>query len=83
MKPNSRFDHAFVILRIDCFQGSETPLEDKVTVTKILFDGDAAEKEVERLNSLHPDSRVRYFSQLARLETIETAELQRPQREVG
>jgi hypothetical protein len=96
MKLNKHYDHVFVIMRADLFQGADTPFEEKITVTKILWDGELADREVARLNQLHAAGDVRYFSQVARLERkghagpsiappirAPKSETQRPSRLVG
>jgi len=73
MKPNKQYDHVFVILRLDDFQGSAVPVQERISVTKIFWDGEAAAREVARLNELQGNRGVRYFSQVGRLERKEIA----------
>jgi hypothetical protein len=68
MSSSKQYDHIFVIVRADLFQGPDVPVEEKITVTKALWDLESAQREVARLNQQRPGDRVRYFAQLARLE---------------
>lgn len=68
MKPNEKYDHVFVIIRVDLFQGPDVAPEDKITVTKAFWDAEAARREAERLNRQRPNDRAHYFFKLARLE---------------
>jgi hypothetical protein len=71
LKSNPRFRHAYAIIRIDEFLESSTPEERRITVKKIVFDADEADREVERLNRLQEGKGVRYFSQITRLENFD------------
>jgi hypothetical protein len=68
MEPNKRFDHVFAIIRIDEFRNPDVPVEDRVVVQKIMWNEQAAEKELDRLNNLKPGGRSRYCLQIARIE---------------
>jgi hypothetical protein len=68
LKPNRRYRHGFAIVRVDDYFGPETPAERRVTVKKIVFDPDEAEREVERLNKLQAADGSRYFLQVTRVE---------------
>jgi len=61
MKPNPKYDHAFAIVRLD---HTDSTLE--VTVKKIVWDADIAEKEVVRLNKINKN--CLYFYQITRVE---------------
>lgn|SRR5262245_10458386 len=67
LKPGRR-EHVYAIVRIDAFHRPEVPIHKKVAVTKIMHDQADAEREVQRLNALHPDGQSYYFSQVTRLE---------------
>jgi hypothetical protein len=54
-QPNAKYDHVFAIIRVDSFQTADSPLEEAITVKKIVRDRSAAEQEVERLNKLNAD----------------------------
>ena len=58
---------AYAILRIDDFQGERTPIENRVTVVQVRLEMEAAEKEVERLNSLNGEKGCHYKLQTTRL----------------
>jgi hypothetical protein len=60
-------EQAFVILRADLFQPSGTPLEQLVSAKEIVRSPELAEREVARLNALHPDGQVRYWFTYSRL----------------
>jgi hypothetical protein len=51
----------FVILRTDLFHAAGTPLELLVTAKQVVRSQALAEREVARLNALHPDGQVRYW----------------------
>jgi len=59
--------HVFAILRFDGFHSPGAEIHDTVTVKKIVRSEAAAVTEVERLNDLRPDSRVRYWYSVTRL----------------
>jgi ABC-type enterochelin transport system substrate-binding protein len=48
-KPNLRYDHLYVALRLDKYLSSES---ERISVLKIFTKEDEAQAEVERLNSL-------------------------------
>jgi hypothetical protein len=50
-----------VILRADLFHGPNAPVETVVTPKEVVQTQELAEREVERLNALHPDGQVRYW----------------------
>jgi len=58
----------YVILRADLFQGRDVEPETLVTAKAVVRSAEVAEREVARLNALHPDGRVRYWSQISRFE---------------
>ncbi len=63
-RPNLKYDHVFVIVRIDY----DLSLENAVTVTKAFWTKEAAESEVVRLNELNKDKQCSYSWEVARLE---------------
>ena len=65
--PNARYAHVFAIVRVDdLFEDS--PLENRITITKVLLSEDAAEREVKRLNKLNKDKGAVYFWRVGRME---------------
>lgn len=62
MKANKKYDHAFAILR-NHYYGNDR----QVTVTKVMWDADAAKKEVERLNDIGIS---KYEMQITRIERL-------------
>ena len=60
-------DDVYAVLRADLFHDAGTPLETVITVKEVVRSEDVAKREVERLNALHPDGRVRYWYQHSRL----------------
>ena len=67
---NSKYNHLFAVIRIDMFQ-EEAPLEEKITITKIVLTQEAAEQEVKRLNALNGSKGCLYFWQITRMGTDE------------
>jgi hypothetical protein len=49
-RPNSRFRHLHVVVRLDEFYDEDTPLEHKVSLTKAFWTEEQAENEVVRMN---------------------------------
>ena len=68
LKPNRRYQHGFAIIRIDDYFGDETPIEQRITVKKVVRDAGEADREVERLNNLRDGQRSRYVSQITRID---------------
>jgi hypothetical protein len=56
----------FAILRYDEFQDSAVPIENRVTVTRIVDDEMTARTEVQRLSDLNGKKGCRYFWQATR-----------------
>jgi hypothetical protein len=54
---------AFAILRFDSYLKSE---EDRITVTRIVWDEETADAETKRLNELNADKGSRYVWQATR-----------------
>ena len=67
LKPNRRRAHVFAVLRIDEFHSVDLPLEDRVIVTKVMWDSEEAEQEVKRLNGSAPEN-VRYVARVTRID---------------
>lgn len=68
--PNSKYDHAFAVVRLDDFQRAvdlETEPEVAITVKKIVWTQEDAESEVARLNKLNKGKAV-YFWTITRVE---------------
>lgn len=66
--PNSRYRHAFAIVRIDLFQVDlEMAPENRVFVPKVVWTQQEAEAEVARLNEVNRDKNCLYFFRLTRL----------------
>ena len=60
-------EHVFVVLRADLFHSAGTSLETIITAKEVVRSEELAEREVARLNALHPDGKVRYWYALSRL----------------
>ena len=60
-------EDVYVILRADVFHRANMSLDQLITVKEVVRSADIAEREVERLNGLHPDGEVRYWSAHSRL----------------
>jgi hypothetical protein len=59
----------YAILRFDELAESTEPIENRVTVTKLMQEQSAADSEVSRLNKLNGSKGAKYFWQTVRLET--------------
>jgi hypothetical protein len=69
--PNSKYDHAFAIVRIDDYQGAvdlETEPEVVINVKKIVWAQEVAESEVARLNKLNKNKGATYYWTITRVE---------------
>lgn len=65
---NSRFDHAYAIIRVDTFQLRPDPTwENLIAVPKIVRTEDEAQSETQRLNALNQSKGSYYFWQITRL----------------
>ena len=69
-RPNATYDHVFAIVRVDTFHDPATPVQDTVTVKKIVWDKEVAEREVARLNELNATKGAIYFYEITRLERL-------------
>lgn len=67
LKPNRHHAHVFAIIRLDA-GSAESSLEDRITIKKIVLDGETADREVSRLNELNRDKHCRYFHRVTRLD---------------
>ena len=57
----------YAILRHDQFQDPATPIENRVTVTRVVCDEATARAEVQRLNDLNAEKGSRYYWQATSL----------------
>jgi hypothetical protein len=57
----------YAILRYDEFQDPSAPIENRVTVTRVVHDEATARAEVQRLNDLNAGKGCRYYWQVTRL----------------
>jgi len=62
-----KYRQVYAILRYDAFQGPSTPIENLISVKRILLDEEKARAEVERLNGLNEEKGCRYFMQATRM----------------
>jgi hypothetical protein len=58
---------AYAVLRYDSFHDTSTPIENLVTVMRVLLDEATARAEVERLNALNGEKGCKYFVQITRI----------------
>jgi hypothetical protein len=67
---NLKFDHVYVVIRMDSHAGDSEPEDHAqfVTSTKAYWSIQAADAEVERLNRLNKDKGCIYFRRVARIE---------------
>lgn len=65
--PNSRYDHAFAVVRID-FPIDDAAPENSFTILKVFFKQSAAEAERERLSKINEGKSCRYLVIITRLE---------------
>lgn len=61
-------DHVYAILRYDADVGPGEPIDQRVTVKRIVWNFEDAVKEVQRLNELNKEKGAYYFYQVTRLE---------------
>ena len=69
-RPNAKFPHVFVVIRIDSFEGLDADLDpDRLAVTSVFESEEAASADVERLNALAEERGTgsRYVTRLGRL----------------
>ena len=60
--------HAYAILRYEAGLDDATPIDQWVTVKKVVFDPAHADEEVKRLNDLNASKGAYYFTHVTRLE---------------
>lgn len=60
-------EDVFVVLRADLYHAPGTPLDMLVTAKQVVRSQELAEREVARLNAMHPDGQVRYWYTHTRL----------------
>jgi hypothetical protein len=65
-KPHSKFQHLYVIVRIDLPVNQQNP-ENSISVVKALSSKMIAEQEVSRLNKLNSEKGCRYVVQVTRM----------------
>ena len=65
--PHSKYRHVYAILRVDQCDGMAVPLDERISVTKVLWTEQDAVLEVERLTELNAGKNCRYFWLLTRL----------------
>jgi hypothetical protein len=71
--PTSSKQSAFAVVRVDTFQPSDVPLENRVTVKSIVFSREGANREVARLSRLNGAKGCVYFvapTRIARLRAV-------------
>jgi hypothetical protein len=59
---------AYAIVRVDTYQPADVEWRNRITVKRILWDLDAAEAEVSRLNELNGAKGCIYFWQATRVD---------------
>lgn len=69
MKPNKKYEHLYAIVRYERNVDGNLLIDLRVTVKKIVTDGDYAAQEVARLNELNADKGAYYFFQVTRFES--------------
>jgi hypothetical protein len=65
--PHSKYRHVYAIVRVDQDDEPNVPLEERTSVTKILWAEQDAELEVERLNRLNAGQGCHCFWLVTRL----------------
>lgn len=61
------YRQVYAVLRYDAFQDASTPIENLVTVTRVLLDEETARAEVARLTAINEQKGCRYFMQATRM----------------
>jgi hypothetical protein len=67
MSRNHKDREGAYVLRFDGFHSPQSPPDVTVTVKEVVRTQEIAEAEVNRLNALHVDGRVKYWGQYIRL----------------
>jgi hypothetical protein len=65
--PHAKYRHVYAIVRVDQDTGSDLPLEERISVTKILWTEEDAMNEVKRLTDLNAGKGCRYLWLLTHL----------------
>jgi hypothetical protein len=65
--PHSKYRHVYAVLRVDQADALEISLEERISVTKVLWTEQDASLEVERLNNLNADKGCKYLWLVTRL----------------
>ena len=65
--PHAKYRHVYAIVRVDQDAEREVPLEERISVTKVLWTEREAVREVERLTHLNANKGYRYLWLLTRL----------------
>jgi hypothetical protein len=65
---HERFRHAYAVVRIDEYLGTEIPREDLITVKAVWLEREQAERDAARLNALSAAKGTHYFVQHTRVE---------------
>lgn len=66
-KPNARFPHAFIVLRIDDYLDASAEVENKISPVATYLDRVLADDEAARLNELEADKGSRFVVLISRL----------------
>jgi hypothetical protein len=61
-------EQVFAIVRYDGFQSPQVPIENRITVTKVIYERSVADSEVKRLNAVNGEKGCVYFWQATRVE---------------
>jgi hypothetical protein len=69
-KPNQKYEHVFVVLRLDELARSSTPRDQAIVATKAFWRKEEAEEEVERLSRQNRSGSL-YFWRVARLNIVD------------
>ena len=66
-QPSRKYDHVFAIVRCDTYRAVAEP-QTAIVITKVVWDEEVAQAEVDRLNELNQEKNCVYFWQITRLE---------------
>ena len=70
LKANRKYQHLYAIVRHWTKADEKAPVDLRFSVTKVVSDGNYAEREVNRLNELNADKDYYYFTQITRFEEV-------------
>ena len=73
LKPNRKYEHLYAIVRYVTNADEATPIDLRFLVTKVVSDGNYAQREANRLNTLNKDKDYHYFVQITRFEEVPPA----------